>query len=46
MDGRVDVMPLSKFHYNRTQQQETDGKGIFFLNESIFGEVQLGVKCN
>jgi hypothetical protein len=29
MDGRVDVMPPSKFHYNRTQQQEIDGKGIF-----------------
>jgi hypothetical protein len=29
MDGRVDVMPPSKFHYNITQQQETDGKGIF-----------------
>jgi hypothetical protein len=29
MDGRVDVMPPNKFHCNRTQQQETYGKGIF-----------------
>jgi hypothetical protein len=29
MDGRVDVVPLSKFHCNRTQQQEIDGKRIF-----------------
>jgi hypothetical protein len=29
MDGRVDVMPPSKFHCNRTEQQETDGKGFF-----------------
>jgi len=29
MDGKVDAMPPSKFHYNRTQQQETDGKRIF-----------------
>jgi hypothetical protein len=42
MDGRVDVMPPNKFHCNRTQQQERD----FLKNESIFGEVQLGIKCN
>jgi hypothetical protein len=28
MDGRVDVITPNKFHYNRTQQQETDGKGV------------------
>jgi hypothetical protein len=31
MDGRVDVMPPSKFHCNRTQQQEIDGKKGFFF---------------
>jgi hypothetical protein len=46
MDGRVDVMPPSKFHYNRTQPIKNRWKRDFSLNESIFDEVQLGIKCN
>jgi hypothetical protein len=46
MDGRVDVMPPNKFHCNKTQPTKNKCKRDFSLNESILGEVQLGVKCN
>jgi hypothetical protein len=46
VDGRVDVMPPSKFHYNKDTTTRNRWKKDFSLNESIFGEDQLDIKCN